>query len=196
MRPRRKYLDNILVDAAVAAGAELREGFSVQELLWEGDRVVGIRGHAARGRNRDRARAHRHRRRRPILAGRPQRRRADLQRAPDHDLQLLQLLGRHARSDAFEFYRRDDVVMLAFPTNDGLACVAIQAPPADFPVFRADIEGNFARTLARFPELAARVRRGGAPSASRARPTCPTSSASPTARAGRWSAMRAITRTR
>ena len=43
--PRRKVLDNILVRAAVAAGAELREGFSVQELLWEGDRVVGIRGH-------------------------------------------------------------------------------------------------------------------------------------------------------
>src|SRR5919106_1590812 len=34
----------VLVDAAVAAGAELRENFLVQEILMEGDRVTGIRG--------------------------------------------------------------------------------------------------------------------------------------------------------
>jgi flavin-dependent dehydrogenase len=32
--PRRIVLDKILVDAAVEAGAELREGFIVQGLLW------------------------------------------------------------------------------------------------------------------------------------------------------------------
>lgn len=37
-------LDTILVDAAVEASVELRTGVSVQELLWDGDRVVGIRG--------------------------------------------------------------------------------------------------------------------------------------------------------
>src|SRR5437870_4998705 len=44
--PRRIVLDKILVDAAVDAGAELRERFSVRELIWERDRVVGIRGGA------------------------------------------------------------------------------------------------------------------------------------------------------
>ena len=44
--PRRIVLDKILVDAAVEAGAELREGFSVRELLFEDERVVGIRGGA------------------------------------------------------------------------------------------------------------------------------------------------------
>src|SRR5439155_13302977 len=34
--PRRIVLDKLLVDAAVEAGAELREGFSVDELLFEG----------------------------------------------------------------------------------------------------------------------------------------------------------------
>ncbi|HST04328.1 MAG TPA: FAD-dependent monooxygenase [Chloroflexia bacterium] len=47
--PRRRVLDNILVEAAAQAGAELREHFTVSELLMDGDRVTGIRGHAADG---------------------------------------------------------------------------------------------------------------------------------------------------
>src|SRR5438046_273760 len=47
--PRRKVLDQILVDAAVDAGAELREHFTVKELLTDGERITGIRGHAASG---------------------------------------------------------------------------------------------------------------------------------------------------
>jgi flavin-dependent dehydrogenase len=47
--PRRTVLDKILVDAVVEAGGELREGFLVQEILMEGDRVTGIRGRAAGG---------------------------------------------------------------------------------------------------------------------------------------------------
>ena len=47
--PRRKILDQILVEAAVESGAELREHFTVKELVWDGDRVIGIRGHAEGG---------------------------------------------------------------------------------------------------------------------------------------------------
>lgn len=43
--PRRTVLDKILVDAAVRAGAELRENFSVEEYLIDDGRVVGVRGH-------------------------------------------------------------------------------------------------------------------------------------------------------
>jgi 2-polyprenyl-6-methoxyphenol hydroxylase-like FAD-dependent oxidoreductase len=46
--PRRTVLDKLLVDAAVESGAELRENFTVEQLLVDGDRVTGIRG---RGRN-------------------------------------------------------------------------------------------------------------------------------------------------
>ncbi len=43
--PRRFYLDKILVDAAVQAGAEVRTGFAVQGLLRDADgRVAGVRG--------------------------------------------------------------------------------------------------------------------------------------------------------
>lgn len=42
--PRRLLLDGLLVRAAQDGGAELREECSVQSLLFDGDRVVGVRG--------------------------------------------------------------------------------------------------------------------------------------------------------
>jgi 2-polyprenyl-6-methoxyphenol hydroxylase-like FAD-dependent oxidoreductase len=44
--PRRRVLDGLLVGAAVAAGAELWEGVSVEELLRDGE-VAGIRGRSS-----------------------------------------------------------------------------------------------------------------------------------------------------
>ncbi|MEY9855964.1 flavin-dependent dehydrogenase [Catenulispora sp. GAS73] len=41
LAPRRTVLDALLVEAAVAAGAELREGASFQEVIWEDGRAVG-----------------------------------------------------------------------------------------------------------------------------------------------------------
>ena len=42
--PRRTILDKILLDAAVAAGVVVREHFSVEGLVTDGERVTGIRG--------------------------------------------------------------------------------------------------------------------------------------------------------
>jgi 2-polyprenyl-6-methoxyphenol hydroxylase-like FAD-dependent oxidoreductase len=47
--PRRIVLDELLVRAAVKAGTELHEAFSVTELITDGEQVVGIRGHARGG---------------------------------------------------------------------------------------------------------------------------------------------------
>src|SRR5947208_4466834 len=47
--PRRIVLDALLVETAVAAGAELREAFTVEEILFDGGAVTGIRGHAKGG---------------------------------------------------------------------------------------------------------------------------------------------------
>jgi len=47
--PRRTILDKLLVDAAAQAGAEVREGFAVEEVMMEDGRVTGIRGHGPDG---------------------------------------------------------------------------------------------------------------------------------------------------
>lgn len=47
--PRRTLLDKLLVGAAVDAGAEVREGFTVEEVLVEDGSVTGIRGHEKGG---------------------------------------------------------------------------------------------------------------------------------------------------
>src|SRR5262249_45457548 len=47
--PRRTVLDKILVDAADQAGAEVREHFTVEDLVIEDGAVVGVRGHANGG---------------------------------------------------------------------------------------------------------------------------------------------------
>jgi 2-polyprenyl-6-methoxyphenol hydroxylase-like FAD-dependent oxidoreductase len=39
---RRRVLDDLLVDAAAAAGVEVCQGCAVERLLMEGDRVVGV----------------------------------------------------------------------------------------------------------------------------------------------------------
>jgi flavin-dependent dehydrogenase len=47
--PRRTALDTLLVEAAAAAGAEVREAFTVEEILVEEVRVAGIGGHVKDG---------------------------------------------------------------------------------------------------------------------------------------------------
>ncbi|HEX6510442.1 MAG TPA: FAD-dependent monooxygenase, partial [Chloroflexota bacterium] len=47
--PRRIVLDHLLVNAALAARAELREGFHIQELLMEREQVTGIRDRHIQG---------------------------------------------------------------------------------------------------------------------------------------------------
>ena len=66
--PRRTVLDKLLVDAASEAGAEVREGFTVEDLVIEDGRVTGIRGHGKGGTDRHRARSRGHRSGRPALA--------------------------------------------------------------------------------------------------------------------------------
>jgi flavin-dependent dehydrogenase len=157
--PRRLVLDKILVDAAVAAGAELRERFAVHELLWDNDRVVGIRGRASGGAmvGEDAA----------IVIG------ADglhsvvakaVAAQRYHERPSLTYSYYSYFSDVpmagIEVWIRRSRAYINFPTNDGLTCVAMQAPTAGFHSFRLDIEGNFYQAIDAVPELAERVRAG------------------------------------
>lgn len=157
--PRRLVLDKILVDAAVAAGAELRERFSVQSLLWRDGSVVGVRGRGNGGPSVDEY-AH-------IVIGADGAHStvADAVQAPRYHQQPVLTYSYYSYFsgvpvDDAEVWLRPQNLYITFSTNDALTCVAMQAPVAGFRSFRTDIEGNFYGALDRVPQLAARVRQG------------------------------------
>ena len=158
--PRRRVLDTILVKAAVDAGAELREGFSVSEVLMDGGRVTGIRGRDRYGNAvTEQAR---------VVVG------ADgmhsvvarAVNAPRYNEKPPRTCGyytywRGASRPYVEFGPGDGCGYVAIPTNDELVCVGVFLKHDRFHSFRADIEGTYVRTLeALAPELAARLRAG------------------------------------
>lgn len=157
--PRRTVLDKILVDAAVEAGAELREGFTMQELLWDGERVAGIRGHTQESTTvTERARI-------VIGADGTHSAVARAVQAPVYNTKptLTCWYFTHwsgVPTEGVEFYLRDRRALIAAATNDGLAVVLAGWPHQEFHAFRADIEGNYFRSLDLVPVLAERVRSG------------------------------------
>ena len=158
--PRRIVLDKILVDAAIAAGAELREGFRVQEILMDGDCVTGIRGRTACGStSTEEAR---------IVVGADGMRSmvAQAVRAPRYNTRPALTCAYYTYwsgvpiGDIVELYPREGRFIIAFPTNDGLVGTFFEWPNEKFHEFRADIEGNFLKTLELAPGLAERIRQG------------------------------------
>jgi len=152
--PRRRLLDKVLVDAARAAGAEVREGHAVDELAFGDGAVTGIR----RGRETVRA---------PLLVGADGRHSmvAKSVGAPAYREVPAQTLGYYTywagvEMDGGEIYGRGDRLMGAWPTNDGLAITYVVAPVAQFRSFRSDIEGNVLEALDRSGDLGARIRAG------------------------------------
>lgn len=141
--PRRTILDKILVDAAVEAGAELRENFSVQELIFDGDIVVGVRGRQNRETVDEKARV-------VIGADGLHSRVAREVRAPEYNTRETLSFGYYTywaglQVDGAHIYIDPEAMngLLIFPTNDGKTCVAAGGPIETFHEFRKDIEANY-----------------------------------------------------
>jgi 2-polyprenyl-6-methoxyphenol hydroxylase-like FAD-dependent oxidoreductase len=153
--PRRAALDKVLLDAADAAGAEVREGFPVRELIWDGDTVVGVR---ALDGTEERA---------TIVIGADGRNSA-VARAVDapvtHDSGMVSVwyfsYWSGVPDDGLEIRVHDERAIFAFPTNDGLFGVFVAFPKAELPRVRADIEGEFMAVIDKVPELSERIRAG------------------------------------
>ncbi|HEU5320046.1 MAG TPA: FAD-dependent monooxygenase, partial [Methylomirabilota bacterium] len=157
--PRRTVLDKILVDAAREAGAEVREGFSVREVLIKDGRAVGVRGRA-KGADAD---AVEHA---TIVVG------ADGMHsmvaravgAPSYHERPSYTCGYYTywsgvEMEGAELYLGEGTGALAFPTNFGQVCVAVARAHAEFAEYRKDIEGNYLRWLeGTAPSLGAQVR--------------------------------------
>ena len=155
--PRRTALDKILLDAAGRAGAEIREGFTVTEILVDGGRVTGIRGHGRGGRAVTET-AH-------LVVG------ADGLRSlvartvrPAQYAEKPRLLAGYyaywsglAMHGRFETYTRPGRAFAAWPTADDLTVVIGGWPYAEFDHNRADVEGNYRALFDLAPDFADRI---------------------------------------
>ncbi len=155
--PRRTVLDTLLVDAATAAGAEVREGFTVDEIVIEDDRVTGIRGRDGDGRSvTEHARV-------VIGADGANSRVAAAVDAQRYNEKPILQAGHYTYFtdlpvNGFEITIRPDRGWAALPTNDGLTLVVVGWPYAEHTANKVDVEGNFFKTLELSPDFAERVR--------------------------------------
>jgi 2-polyprenyl-6-methoxyphenol hydroxylase-like FAD-dependent oxidoreductase len=157
--PRRTILDEMLADAATEAGAELREGCAVEEILVEDGRAAGIRCRS-KGGGADVARAR-------VIVGADGRRSmtAATFRPESYDEKPPLLAAYYAywsglpMDGRFETYIRDRRGFAAAPTHDGLTVVIAGWPYAEFAANKKDIEGNFLATIGLAPDFADRLRR-------------------------------------
>jgi 2-polyprenyl-6-methoxyphenol hydroxylase-like FAD-dependent oxidoreductase len=157
--PRRTVLDKLLVDAAAEAGAEMREGFVVEEVLIENGCAVGIRGRSSHGGSTvERAR---------VVVGADGLRSSVAEAVrPEHYDEKPPLLAAYytywsglPTDGRFENYIRDRRGFAAMPTHDGLTLVIAGWPYAEFADNKNDIEGNYLKAIELAPAFADRLRR-------------------------------------
>jgi flavin-dependent dehydrogenase len=152
--PRRRELDAVLVEAAVEAGAELRDGYAVRDLVFDGDRVVGVESDHGPERAR-------------FVVGADGRGSAVARRVEAAEYESVPTLTcwyfsywSGVSGDALEIYDRNRRVVFAFPTNDGLFAVFCAWPIDELDSVRSDTETAVLEAVDGCPELAERVRTG------------------------------------
>ncbi|WP_242359832.1 NAD(P)/FAD-dependent oxidoreductase [Anaeromyxobacter sp. SG17] len=157
--PRRTILDGLLVNAAARSGAEVRESFTVDDLLFADGAFVGLRGRGAGGKQvEERAR---------IVIG------ADgvhsfvaaAVRAPEYDTRPIAVCAYYSyfsgvRQEDLELYLRERCAFGGAPTHDGLHLVMVNWPARRFAEVRADVEAHVAQALALASDFGARVSQG------------------------------------
>ncbi|SNT62253.1 2-polyprenyl-6-methoxyphenol hydroxylase [Asanoa hainanensis] len=156
--PRRQLLDKILVDAAAAAGVEVRAGFTVDEVLVDDGQVTGIRGHDHGGASVvERAR---------VVVGADGRNSvvAKTMAPPVYEDRPALTVGYYSYwsglpTDTFEAYSRPGRGWAVCPTNDDLTLVIGGWPHAELAEHRNDVEAELMATFETSPAFAERIRR-------------------------------------
>ena len=155
--PRRSVLDQVLVEAAVEAGAELRMAVSVEGFTTDGDRITGIRCRTSGGVQSVESAT--------LIVGADGRRSrlAHFVGAPEYESYPTAACWYFsywsgAAAHGVEIYIRRDKAIFVFPTNDSLLGVFVGWPIDRLPAVRGDIEGHFMAAIDTVPSLAERVR--------------------------------------
>ena len=157
--PRRTVLDKLLLDAAAEAGVDVRQDLTVDELIFENDAVVGIRGRGENGvRTSERASM-------VIGADGVHSFVARAVQAAEYNTRPVAACTYYSYfsgvdQDDIELYVRERCAFGGSPTHDDLHLVMLNWPTAQFPAVRDDIEGSVWRALGMAPDFAARVRAG------------------------------------
>ena len=144
--PRRTVLDKLLLDAAAEAGAEIREGVTVKDLLREEGRVVGIAGHDEGGGTVEERAA--------IVIGADGTHSAiaKIVDAAVYDERPGQGSGYYAYfsdvpADAVELAFNDGHFAGVFPTNDEQTCIFAGKSDEQFGDYRDDVDDGHATTV-------------------------------------------------
>ncbi|MFI6047799.1 NAD(P)/FAD-dependent oxidoreductase [Nocardia sp. NPDC051321] len=159
--PRRTVLDKILVDAAGNAGVEVINGFTVNELVFDGDTVVGIRGQVGEGAEQEF--------RATLVIG-----------ADGSNSTVAKAVGAEVYEGSpaacFIYYSYYDGLdwgmqhrtgfgeqqFASWPTNDGLALVAVMRKRDRFREFRTDPDAGVQEIVSQIdPELGANLKDSG-----------------------------------
>jgi 2-polyprenyl-6-methoxyphenol hydroxylase-like FAD-dependent oxidoreductase len=156
--PRRTILDKMLVDAAAESGAEIRQGFTVEEIIIEGEHVVGIKGRSKHGGSitehadaivgadgrhsmvSEAVHAKQYREKPPLMAG------------------YYSYWSGLPMDGRFETYIRDSRGFAVAPTHDDLTLVIAAWPYVEFAKNKKDIEGSYLKTIELAPAFAERLR--------------------------------------
>ena len=157
--PRRTILDKLLVDAAAEAGAEMRDAFTVEDVVIEDGRVTGIRGHTRDGKTvTERARVVIGADGRNSLVAKAVKPEQYNEKPPLESGYYTYWSG--VPTDGFEVFIRPDRGGAFIPTHDDLTLVVVGWPYSEFSANRHDVEGNYLKALELAPELSERIRAG------------------------------------
>jgi 2-polyprenyl-6-methoxyphenol hydroxylase-like FAD-dependent oxidoreductase len=156
--PRRTVLDALLVDAARIAGAQVREGCSLEELTSDGDRVTGVRLHDKRtGRSTVESAA--------LVIGADGKHStvAKLVGAAEHRSVAANTFAFYAYWDGLpvkggEIYSARGYAVGTWPTNDGLTLTYIAGRISDFDEVRRDPTAHVIATLDKAGNVGERAR--------------------------------------
>jgi 2-polyprenyl-6-methoxyphenol hydroxylase-like FAD-dependent oxidoreductase len=156
--PRRTVLDALLVDAAREAGAEVREGCSLETLITEPDRVAGVR-------LRDKRRSGSTSESAALVVGADGKHStvARLASAVERRTIAPTTFAFYAYWDGLpvkggEIYSGKGYGVGAWPTNDGLTLTYVAGPISDFDELRRDPRAHVIATLDKAGHLGERVR--------------------------------------
>ncbi len=157
--PRRTVLDQLLVEAAGEAGADVEQAFTVTGLLSSNNRVTGIRGHKRNGAEIEETAK--------IVIG-----------ADGRHSMVASTVGAVAYNTKptitccyYSFWRdvpphqiamrpRPNRLMVTTPTNDGLTLGLVTFPIAEFEAVKQDVDRHFMASIDTVPEISEALRAG------------------------------------